>query len=80
MYDAERRRGDRDAGAYSGDVVTLYGHLDRLLVTSGQVVQTGQPIGLEGSTGNSTGPHVHFEVRLGGTPVNPFDHLAVGAL
>jgi murein DD-endopeptidase MepM/ murein hydrolase activator NlpD len=57
--------------AHPGNVVTLYGHLDRLLVTAGQVVGQGQVIGLEGSTGWSTGPHVHFEVRQGRELLDP---------
>lgn len=66
--------------AHSGGLATLYGHLDRILVTSGQAVQQGQPIGLEGSSGNSTGPHLHFEARYDGSPVNPYDYLVPGAL
>jgi murein DD-endopeptidase MepM/ murein hydrolase activator NlpD len=54
---------------------TLYGHMSSFAVSSGQVVGRGQLIGYEGSTGNSSGPHVHFEVRLNGTPVNPLAYL-----
>jgi murein DD-endopeptidase MepM/ murein hydrolase activator NlpD len=56
---------------HGGDLFTLYGHLSQLAVTAGQKVATGQVIGLSGSTGNSTGPHLHFEVRHGQTPVDP---------
>lgn len=50
---------------------TLYGHLSRLDVASGDRVEGGQRIGLVGSTGRSTGPHLHFEVRRGDRQVNP---------
>ncbi|MFF0343099.1 peptidoglycan DD-metalloendopeptidase family protein [Kribbella sp. NPDC004875] len=58
---------------------TLYAHLSRVDVTDGQQVQAGQQIGAVGSEGNSTGPHLHFEVRLGGDPVNPMPFLATGS-
>jgi murein DD-endopeptidase MepM/ murein hydrolase activator NlpD len=50
---------------------TLYGHNSRLLVRAGDVVRAGQEIAKAGSTGRSTGPHVHFEVHVNGVPVNP---------
>jgi murein DD-endopeptidase MepM/ murein hydrolase activator NlpD len=51
---------------YLGDTLfTIYGHLDQVDVALGQIVQTGEPIGLVGETGRVTGPHLHFEVRLG---------------
>jgi murein DD-endopeptidase MepM/ murein hydrolase activator NlpD len=61
---------------HGGGVVTLYGHLDQIAVAVGDAVQQGQVIGLEGSTGWSTGPHVHFEVRLNGMAVDPAAYLA----
>ncbi|HYM49803.1 MAG TPA: M23 family metallopeptidase [Candidatus Limnocylindrales bacterium] len=54
---------------------TVYGHLSQLQVTLGQQVRPGQPIGLMGSTGRSTGPHLHFEIRQQGVPRNPLDYL-----
>ncbi|MFE9654657.1 M23 family metallopeptidase [Micromonospora sp. NPDC006431] len=61
-----------DHGRVSGQrLSTCYGHQSRLLVSPGQRVRAGQVIGLVGSTGASTGPHLHFEVRLGGRAVDP---------
>ncbi|HWR56047.1 MAG TPA: M23 family metallopeptidase, partial [Negativicutes bacterium] len=54
---------------------TLYGHASSLYVGAGEVVQSGQPLAATGSTGNSTGPHLHFEVRKQGVPVNPLPFL-----
>jgi murein DD-endopeptidase MepM/ murein hydrolase activator NlpD len=61
--------------AHGGKMITLYGHLDTLLVHAGQVVHAGDVIGLEGSSGNSTGPHLHFEVRLAGLLADPLKYL-----
>lgn len=62
--------------AHGDGFLTLYGHLEKILVTAGQEVQQGQVIGLEGATGNATGPHVHFEIRLNGIYVDPAPYLA----
>jgi murein DD-endopeptidase MepM/ murein hydrolase activator NlpD len=60
---------------HGGALATLYGHLSRLDVQPGDVVRRGDRIGLVGSTGASTGPHLHFEVRVRGTPVDPSPYL-----
>jgi murein DD-endopeptidase MepM/ murein hydrolase activator NlpD len=65
--------------AHSGGLDTLYGHLSTALVKVGQTVTQGTPIGLEGSTGNSTGAHLHFELRINQVPVNPAPYLPPGA-
>ena len=65
--------------AHAGGFDTLYGHLSTALVKPGQQVTQGTPVGLEGSTGNSTGPHLHFELRIGGRPVDPTPYLPPGA-
>jgi murein DD-endopeptidase MepM/ murein hydrolase activator NlpD len=57
-------------------LATLYGHASRLLVRAGDVVMPQQPIALVGSTGRSTGPHLHFEVIRAGRRVEPRQYLA----
>ena len=56
-------------------VTTRYGHLSKVLRKKGEKVKRGEVIGLMGSTGLSTGPHVHYEVRLNGVPVNPEKYI-----
>ena len=60
---------------HGGGISTLYGHNQALLVSEGQSVSQGQAIAECGSTGNSTGPHCHFEVRVDGDPVDPMGYL-----
>jgi murein DD-endopeptidase MepM/ murein hydrolase activator NlpD len=61
--------------SHGGGISTLYAHQSRLAVQTGDVVGRGDVIGYVGSTGNSTGPHLHFEVRVSGTPNNPRGYL-----
>jgi murein DD-endopeptidase MepM/ murein hydrolase activator NlpD len=56
---------------HGGGMSTLYGHMSKRIAVEGEHVSQGQLIGKIGSTGHSTGPHVHFETRYGGTPRNP---------
>ena len=65
--------------AHSGGWDTLYGHLSTSVVKVGQLVTQGQVVGLEGSSGNSTGAHVHFELRINQRPVDPRPYLPPGA-
>ncbi len=60
---------------HGGKYMTVYGHLSRRSVGVGQKVGGGQTIGLCGSTGRSTGPHLHFEIRVNGTAQNPLNYL-----
>lgn len=56
---------------HGNSITSLYGHLSAVNVVKDQEVKPGDIIGLEGSTGHSTGSHVHFEIRVYGVPVNP---------
>lgn len=60
---------------HGGGIQTLYGHMSKIDVKVGQYVEAGEVIGAEGSTGRSTGPHVHFEVRINGATVNPLNYI-----
>ena len=61
--------------AHAGSMSTCYAHNTSIAVSQGQSVKQGQVIAQSGNTGNSTGPHVHFEVRMSGSPVDPMGYL-----
>ena len=61
--------------AHANGITTIYGHNSKNIVHAGQVVKKGQVIAYMGSTGYSTGPHVHYEVRVNGTAINPASFL-----
>lgn len=63
---------------HGGEMQTRYGHMSRLNVAEGQQVRKGDVIGFVGSTGNSTGPHLHYEVRIAGNAVNPIPYMQSG--
>jgi len=64
-----------------GDLITtVYGHLSKILVKQGDEVQAGQVIAESGNTGNSTGPHLHFELRISGRQVDPIPYLVTATI
>ena len=65
---------------HGGNIQTRYGHLSRLNVAAGQAVHKGDLIGYVGTTGRSTGPHLHYEVRIAGVAVNPVPYLQGGVM
>ncbi len=75
VFRSDRGYGNHVLVAHGNGWFTLYGHLSELSVGEGQVVGRGQPVGRSGSTGFSTGPHLHFEIRYGQAPVDPCAYL-----
>jgi len=63
---------------HPGGYETMYGHLSRVVIQQGAMVRAGQVIGLSGSTGRSTAPHLHFEIRRGGQSVDPLTMVREG--
>ena len=63
---------------HGGAMQTRYGHMSRLNVAAGQRVRKGEIVGYVGSTGRSTGPHLHYEVRVAGAAVNPVPYMQAG--
>ncbi len=72
---ASRGYGNHIRIAHGFGYITLYAHLSKILVHPGQVVHRGDLIGLVGSTGLSTAPHLHYEVRINNKPVNPINFI-----
>ena len=62
--------------SHGGGLMTAYAHMTRRLVSAGQTVAAGQQVDTVGSTGNSTGPHLHFEVYVGGSTTNPMNYFS----
>ncbi len=62
---------------HGGGLQTYYGHLSQFLVVPGQEVRRGETVALSGATGRVTGPHLHYEIRIHGTPVNPYNYLGL---
>jgi murein DD-endopeptidase MepM/ murein hydrolase activator NlpD len=81
VWDGVVRLTNWDGGGYGNYVLvrhyngleTLYGHLSKITVQVGDIVQAGDLVGKGGSTGRSSGPHLHFEIRFQGVPLNPSD-------
>lgn len=65
---------------HGGGLTTRYGHLSHIDIGNGQAVERGQFIGRVGSTGRSTGPHLHYEIRINDQPVNPLQYLLTSAV
>lgn len=66
--------------SHAGNVETVYGHLGASIVTPGQKLEAGDPVGIGGNTGNSTGPHLHFETRYRGIAFDPISWFGLEGL
>lgn len=62
---------------HRGDIATLYAHASTILVKEGELVTRGQAIGYVGDTGNASGPHLHFEVRVHSIPTDPWSFVSI---
>jgi murein DD-endopeptidase MepM/ murein hydrolase activator NlpD len=60
---------------HGGGISSMYPHLSKITVKEGQIVGRGEEVGKIGSSGVSTGPHIHFEIRKNGDPINPWTYL-----
>jgi murein DD-endopeptidase MepM/ murein hydrolase activator NlpD len=65
---------------HGGGLTTRYGHLSHIDVTEGQTVERAQFIGRVGSSGRSTGPHLHYEIRINDEPVDPLQYLLTSSI
>jgi murein DD-endopeptidase MepM/ murein hydrolase activator NlpD len=72
---AKRALGQAVAIRHGYEIETVFGHLSKILVQPGQQVKRGEKIALMGNSGRSTGPHLHYQVEVGGTPVNPQNYI-----
>ncbi len=75
VFSSDRGYGNYVLVSHGNGWFTLYAHLSRFTVHDGEAVRRGDPVGLSGSTGFSTGPHLHFEIRYGGQPLDPCTYL-----
>lgn len=62
---------------HGNGIITRYGHLSQAYAQVGRQVKQGETIGLSGNTGNSTGPHLHFEIRIGDVAVDPTNYVDI---
>ena len=75
VQDYGEKKGNFVLMEHSDGTQTLYCHCSEILVTEGSVIRAGELIALVGNTGWSTGPHLHFEIRIDGSSVDPLDYI-----